>query len=86
MVIDNPPVGDSSRDWYVWRIAEDERVCPVCAPLEGRSINGALGPFPPLHTRCRCWLQYSHSDPPPPAEIDEPLIPPSSPGLPGPYL
>jgi hypothetical protein len=86
LVIDNPPAGDPSRDWYLWRIADDERTCPVCAPLHNRLINGEQGPFPPLHTNCRCWLVYSHSDPAPPShDVDEPLLPPASPGVPGPF-
>lgn len=85
-IVDSPPPGDPSRDWYVWQVAGDERTCPVCAPLGGRLINGARGPFPPLHTNCRCWLRYSHSDPLPPVEdVDAPLIPPFDPGTPGPF-
>lgn len=83
---DNPPPGDSSQDWYVWRTADDETVCPVCAPLDDALINGADGPFPPLHSNCRCWLEYSHSDVPlTPPDVDEPLLPPPIPGTPGPF-
>jgi SPP1 gp7 family putative phage head morphogenesis protein len=42
-----------------WRTARDERVCPICAPLEGRTVNlgGRFGDiYPPAHIRCRCWV------------------------------
>lgn len=40
----------------VWQTREDERVCPVCAPLHDRS-DGWQFP-PPKHPRCRCYLAY----------------------------
>jgi len=50
-----------------WRTAEDELVCPICAPLANKTValdsNGftteefGLGlNAPPAHPRCRCWL------------------------------
>lgn len=49
-----------------WNTARDERVCPICAPLngvvvpmgEGFTPSGpGLGPTaPPIHVNCRCWL------------------------------
>jgi SPP1 gp7 family putative phage head morphogenesis protein len=45
-----------------WRSSNDSRVCPICAPLNGRRArlhNGEFGggiPHPPAHPRCRCWL------------------------------
>jgi SPP1 gp7 family putative phage head morphogenesis protein len=44
-----------------WRTANDELVCPVCSPLNGKivSIDGEFVESiasPPAHTRCRCWL------------------------------
>lgn len=51
-----------------WRTAADERVCPVCAPLDGKTLALNLnfrgeGEFiniamdhPPAHTRCRCVI------------------------------
>jgi len=47
-------------DELEWRVAADERVCPLCAPLEGQrtSIHGnfdGVG-LPPRHPRCRCWI------------------------------
>lgn len=51
-----------------WQTARDELVCPICAPLHGMEAElngngfttepGGIGPQgPPLHPRCRCWLQ-----------------------------
>lgn len=48
-------------DEWEWRTAADERVCPICGPLDGkqRRLNE---PFdiginaPPAHPRCRCWV------------------------------
>lgn len=43
-----------------WRTSADERVCPVCAPLDGKrsELDGTFagGYFPPAHPRCRCWI------------------------------
>lgn len=36
----------------------DDRVCPVCAPLDGKTAdyNDEFAmPNPPLHVNCRCW-------------------------------
>ena len=55
---------------YRWNTANDERVCPVCGPLNGK-VAGMGGNFlawnevtdagittksPPAHVRCRCFL------------------------------
>ena len=39
-----------------WMTAQDEMVCPVCAPLAGkkRTFDDDL---PPAHVNCRCYLQ-----------------------------
>lgn len=43
-----------------WRTAVDERVCPICGPLHGKtvSVDGDFedDQFPPAHPRCRCWI------------------------------
>jgi len=42
----------------IWNTAADERVCPVCGPLEGQPESVWAGRFPggpPAHTNCRCW-------------------------------
>jgi hypothetical protein len=56
----------------VWQTRVDERVCPICQPLnekrpdrfgaDGRPVwvhpdGGIYGP-PPAHRRCRCGLGY----------------------------
>ena len=44
----------------VIRTSKDERVCQICAPLEGKYgtlVDGVKGSgFPPFHVNCRCWL------------------------------
>lgn len=48
----------------VWQTAADDRVCPICAPLDGmpdvdwpESIKEAGGP--PAHVNCRCSVALS---------------------------
>lgn len=49
------------REWgldlaRVWRTSNDERVCPVCGPNEGRAEwDWTFPDGPPAHPRCRCW-------------------------------
>jgi SPP1 gp7 family putative phage head morphogenesis protein len=48
-----------------WNTAMDDRVCPICRPLDGRIVRsdyyfpaimaGGLW-APPAHVRCRCWI------------------------------
>ena len=40
--------------WTVWRTTGDERVCPVCGPLDGQEGPADAGPQPPAHPNCRC--------------------------------
>ena len=51
----------------VWRTANDDKVCPICAPLEGMEVNIGQNEFtdtpgemgitgPPAHVNCRCAL------------------------------
>jgi SPP1 gp7 family putative phage head morphogenesis protein len=40
---------------HVWRTAADERVCPICAPRDGREQGDGWDELPPAHVRCRCW-------------------------------
>lgn len=40
--------------WEQWITHRDERVCPECGPLEGERWEAGDGPYPPLHTNCRC--------------------------------
>lgn len=51
----------------VWTTAEDEKVCPECAPLDGKWYEQGHGPQPPLHDHCRCtrtvvWWDCYQSD------------------------
>lgn len=50
-----------------WHTAEDDKVCPICAPLAGMTSpldengftteEGGIGlKSPPAHVKCRCWL------------------------------
>lgn len=42
-----------------WRTERDDRVCPVCAPLDGKSeaYCDSIGIGQPAHPRCRCeWV------------------------------
>lgn len=36
--------------------SEDEIVCEICSPLNGKRVSE--GEFPPLHPRCRCEIAY----------------------------
>lgn len=36
--------------WTAW----DDRVCPICAPYNGRVYPQFYGAFPPFHPNCRC--------------------------------
>lgn len=50
-----------------WVTVLDERVCSVCAPLDGKIVStgstfmspnaGELAIHPPIHGRCRCFLE-----------------------------
>jgi HK97 family phage portal protein len=47
----------------VWRTRHDERVCPICGPLENQpevDWPEGLRSGPPAHVNCRCWtvLEY----------------------------
>lgn len=48
-----------------WVTSQDERVCPICQPLNGKVINvngnwvggkGIVGKYPPIHINCRCFV------------------------------
>ncbi len=52
-----------------WFTVQDDRVCPICEPLHGVGIlfdedfvstggAGFVGPRPPAHLRCRCYLSF----------------------------
>lgn len=49
----------------IWRTSIDDRVCPICLPLEGDKVevgeefDTSVGPVkgPPAHVSCRCFLE-----------------------------
>lgn len=46
----------------VWQTSQDERVCPICGPLDGKQtrIGGSFpGGYaqPPAHVSCRCYIK-----------------------------
>lgn len=45
-------------DQVRWNTAQDDLVCPICAPRDGKLYPvGATSEAPPAHVRCRCWVQ-----------------------------
>lgn len=45
----------------VWHTEEDDRVCDICAPLDGLKREDYADEFPfgpPAHGNCRCWLDW----------------------------
>lgn len=45
----------------VWQSEGDDRVCPVCSPLDRQRQNvwqGAFPTGPPAHPNCRCWMEW----------------------------
>lgn len=36
--------------------AADDRVCPICGPLGGKTVEEAGGLTPSFHPNCRCWI------------------------------
>lgn len=48
-----------------WVTSQDERVCPICSPLDNKVVNingtfvggkGVIGKYPPVHINCRCFV------------------------------
>lgn len=55
------PKRDSLNLLKIWRTQKDERVCPICSPLDGTNqrVWGERFPAgPPSHPNCRCFLIY----------------------------
>ncbi|MFA5262192.1 MAG: GNAT family N-acetyltransferase [Opitutaceae bacterium] len=54
-------LGEIDAPDVIWVTARDDRVCPVCRPLNGtsRDVWGRVSiTGPPAHPRCRCELRY----------------------------
>lgn len=45
-----------------WVTAGDERTCPECAPLHGRTWREGAGPLPPVHVNCRCQRVFAFTE------------------------
>ena len=49
--------------WVAWQTAADERTCPECGALQGRTWpEDRSGPVPPLHVNCRCRVVPHHTE------------------------
>ena len=54
----------------IWITSSDERVCPICRPLNGEELlinqnfdaEGVEVKYPPAHVMCRCTVDYSVAD------------------------
>jgi hypothetical protein len=45
----------------IWNTEQDALTCEICEPLHGtgEEVFGGVAPGgPPVHPRCRCWLEY----------------------------
>lgn len=42
----------------VWATSNDEYVCPICGPLDGTKQGEDWDDPPPVHPRCRCWVNH----------------------------
>jgi len=52
----------------IWRTSLDERVCPICGPLEGQKVDtgkgfthpesGVVYMYYPAHVSCRCYIEH----------------------------
>lgn len=41
-----------------WVTNRDDRVCPICSPLDGTEQGVKWSLLPPVHARCRCYVRY----------------------------
>jgi hypothetical protein len=42
----------------IWRTSNDELVCPICGPRNGKQQGDGWQDPPPAHVRCRCFLSH----------------------------
>jgi hypothetical protein len=40
---------------HTWETNDDDRVCPICGPRDGKRRGDGWTEFPPAHVGCRCW-------------------------------
>ena len=43
----------------IWQTADDD-ACPKCRPRHGHPKGDVWQDYPPLHVRCRCWVNLEH--------------------------
>jgi SPP1 gp7 family putative phage head morphogenesis protein len=49
--------------WYQWQTANDERTCPECGSMQGRTWHEQQAiPTPPLHVNCRCRVTHAWTE------------------------
>ena len=41
---------------FIWQTADDERTCPICQPLDGKTFIVGKDPGPVAHPLCRCTI------------------------------
>ena len=41
-----------------WNTNQDESTCPLCSPLNNKKQGDGWTEPPPLHPRCKCWLNH----------------------------
>jgi len=57
IMMDNPSIVMTP----IWNTSNDELVCPICGPRNGKEIkpgNETNGEYPPAHPNCRCWVSH----------------------------
>lgn len=42
----------------IWNTDNDDKVCPICAPRNGKARGDGWVDDPPAHPRCRCWITH----------------------------
>lgn len=47
----------------VWATNNDDLVCPICGPRNGKKRGDGWADLPPIHPRCRCWINHEFGDP-----------------------
>jgi hypothetical protein len=52
ILAENPNLVSATR----WRTNNDDLVCPICGPRNGKQKGDGWTDPPPAHPRCRCWI------------------------------